>query len=105
MASISAEEAQSSYSRQAAGGGGFPMTELARPSGADSHSRPQRAADRSAALDAGPESTAELLQRELELFAQDDEEEGSSLIKTDYQESDAFMDYQQPQGENRRASN
>jgi hypothetical protein len=33
------------------------------------------------------DDTAQQLQRELELFAQDDDEEASSLIQTEYQEA------------------
>jgi len=100
MASISAEENQSSYAQEGSRRADFPMTELTAPSGAGAQSRSQRRNNPGTAAETGKESTAEQLQRELELFAQDDEEEGSSLIKTDYEENDAFMDYQQPQSQN-----
>lgn len=97
MASISAEETSAG---KASNRVDFPMTNFSASSGASNRGMPNISSNLGGEQATGEDSSADKLQRELELFAQDDDEEGNSLIRTDYDDSNGLLDYQEPQGQN-----
>lgn len=89
MASISAEEQTEAVTSSGAGRGSFPMTSFTSSQGAGDQQYAQTSAD----------GAADQLQKELELFAQDDDEEGA-LIRTDYpDEYDSRQNWADPQND------